>query len=669
MLNIEVYLIIAKAEECREPMNRSCHLHRHKANLVPGYQLLSEASGMPQEFQYLRVAIKTEESRLLNWAHIARLDEQEENLLIAQANKQLLLDVLEEQRKLLMRFGKLDEKYKPLSRPLIQDVMSLTITGPNDLPPAYSEDGPAQNLKRARLAFQNRFPRSEKLLSKALECVKSTQVYPAGLKWATFDRAAVEQLVHRLKAMNDYMESLLTQQQLNELLERQTRTEFQILQLNDKMDQLLEIVESSTTFSTQSGRIPSNHFQAFLHGRGLLQSSTGHGEQSSQQRLGSLAKTKAFLSAIESNSVNDKLARDLSLDQPLTEIMTVELDRKNIRLSKPEDEMDEIERVEAFYTDPKTKRRQKVWIEWKSYDPQSFNGNPDPMILERLKALTTLLKENKHSDKFRAPHCLGYFRDCDPVTNDDACRFGLVFETPEGISSLKRPISLLSLLQQKKSMPSLTARIALCHALSEIVEKLHAVDWVHKGLRSHNVLFFSDDSYGDPDSDWPEIDFSQPYISGFDYSRPAQNEELTEKPPENAAMDVYRHPSVHGSAAPLPHNSSSYKKSYDIYSLGIILLEIAFWKPIHEVLGIDLASARPTQTIKVRQRLCEEAEWLGYVRGNLGDKVYGVVGACLRGVEAFGLEKGADEREGRVKEELQVMYYDVVVRRLGEVKV
>jgi hypothetical protein len=626
---------------------------------------------MPKEYQYLRVAIKTEESRLLNWAHIAQLDEREENLLIAQANKQLLLDVLEEQRKLLMRFGKFDEKYKPLGRPLIQDDFSVAITGPHDVPPAYSDEDPARALKRAGTSFQNRFPRSEKLLSKALECVKSTQKYPAGLKWATFDREAVEQLVHRLKAMNDYMGSLLTQQQLGELLERQTRTEFQILQLNDKMDQLLEIVESSTTFSTQSVRVSSNPFQAFLHSRGLLQTSSIHGEQSSQQRLGSLAKTKAFLSAIETNTVDDKLARDLSLDQPLTEIMTVELDRKNIRFSTPEDEMDETERVEAFYTDPKTKRRLQVWIEWKSYDPQSFNGNPDPMILERLKALTTLLKENKHSDNFRAPHCLGYFRDWDPATNDDACRFGLVFETPEGISSRKRPISLLSLLQQKeKSMPSLTSRIALCHALSEIVEKLHAVDWVHKGLRSHNIIFFSDYSHGDPDSDWSDIDFSSPYISGFDYSRPAQNEELTEKPPENAATDIYRHPLVHGSAAPLPSSGAGgYKKSYDIYSLGIILLEIAYWKPINEVLSIDLANARPSQTIKVKQRLCDEGKWLGYVRGNLGDKVYGVVGACLRGVEAFGLEKGADERKGRVKEELQVMYYDVVVRRLGEVKV
>jgi hypothetical protein len=622
---------------------------------------------MPKEYQYLRVAIKTEESRLLNWAQVTRLDEQEEHLLIAQANKQMLLDVLEEQRKLLLRFGKLDERYKPLSVPLIQDIMTLTINGPNDMPPEYSKVGPDQVLKRES-TFQNRFPRSEKILSKALEYVKSTQKYPMALKWAIFDHEAVTLLVDKLKDMNDYMESLLTQQQMQELLERQTRTEFQVLQLNNKIDQLLEIAKSSAMFSTQSVRIPSNSYQAYLHGRGLLQSSSSHGSESSQQRLGFLAKQKALMTAIDTNTVDDKLAKELSLDESLTEIMTVELSRKDIRLSTPLNELDESERCEAVYTHPKTNRPQQVWIEWKSYDPQSFNGSPDPKILDRLKALTALLKENKHSDKFKAPHCLGYFRDIDPITNDDACRFGLVFETPEGISSSKRPISLLSLLQNKgKSMPSLTSRIALSHALSEIVEKLHAVDWVHKGLRSHNILFFSTSDSHNPSSDneWAHINFSAPYISGFDYSRPAQNEELTEKPPENAALDIYRHPSVHGSASPLPSNSGGYKKSHDIYSLGIILLELSYWKPIHQILGIDLTSARPSQTIKVRQKLLEEGRWLGYVRGVAGERVWGVVGACLRGV----LDGKEDERVGRVKEELQVRYYDVVVRRLGEVRV
>jgi hypothetical protein len=383
---------------------------------------------MPKQFQYLRVAIKTEEARLLNWAHIVQLDEREDSLLIAQANKQQLLDILEEQRKLLNRFGRYDEKYKPLRRPLIEEastqsrVNTINTIDEDNGSSTRLDDHSAGTLKRAGSTFQDRFPKSEKLLQKALQYVKSTQHSPAGLQWALFDKTATEELVNKLKSMKDYMEGFLTAGQMSELLQRQKRTEFQMIQLNNKVEQLLEIVQSGATFSSQSVRISANPFHAYLHGRGMLQSSTDHAEQSSQERLGALAKAKAFISVVDTNSLTDPLANDLSLGQSANEVMTVEVDRKNIKLIGKEE--DETERVEASYFNGK--RRQKVWIEWKSYDPQSFNGSPDPTIVERLRALTTLLKENKHTNNFRAPHCLGYFRDWDPNTNEDNCRFGLV---------------------------------------------------------------------------------------------------------------------------------------------------------------------------------------------------------------------------------------------------
>jgi len=222
----------------------------------------------------------------------------------------------------------------------------------------------------------------------------------------------------------------------------------------------------------------------------------------------------------------------------------------------------------------------------------------------------------------------------------------------------------------------LTERIALARKIAECIERLHAVNWLHKGLRSHNILFF-----GDSDA---EIDYSSPLISGFDYSRPAANEDMTEKPPENAAYDLYRHPRVHGSGArdtaPFGPNGNgvnggsewrtNFKKSYDIYSLGIILLEIAHWKPIDTILEIpDLATARPSVTIKVRHRLLNEEKFLNYVRAYLGNTVVGVVKTCLEGPGAFGIHEDKDEREEVVGAELQRGFYKEVVQRLGEMKV
>jgi hypothetical protein len=75
-----------------------------------------------------------------------------------------------------------------------------------------------------------------------------------------------------------------------------------------------------------------------------------------------------------------------------------------------------------------------------------------------------------------------------------------------------------------------------------------------------------------------------------------------------------------------------------------LLLEIAYWRPIDGILGIeDLANAKPSATIRVRQRLLGEAE--------------------------FGVNEGEDERDGEVGARLQRGFYEKVVRVLGDLRV
>src|SRR5882757_6939179 len=137
---------------------------------------------------------------------------------------------------------------------------------------------------------------------------------------------------------------------------------------------------------------------------------------------------------------------------------------------------------------------------------------------------------------------------------------------------------------------------------------------------------------------------------------------MTEKPPENAASDLYRHPRVQGTGNRETASAGGFKKSYDLYSLGVVLLEIAYWKPIDQVLGIpNLHEARPSTTIKVRSRLLDEKEgYLKHVRSHLGNTVQGVVKACLEGPPAFGLVEGADERREEIGAELQRQFYEKV---------
>lgn len=622
---------------------------------------------MPEACQYLRVRLKTEQYRLLDWAHIVQLDETDDTLLISNANKGLLLDVLDQQRRLLHQFGRLDEKYKKLSKPLLVDYAEAN-DGALPAPPPYSPGSPT--VSRVNSDFQRRFPQSEALLNKSIEWTKKAAGYPRRYKWIAFDKTKMETLVLKLASLNDFMQDMLNSAQLKDLAIKQTRTEFQIIQLNSSIQNLIQIVES-TALLKRAGRRRSGHVidpvRAYMRSQGL--DDVDEESESSKpglQPLAALAKFKALNSAIEDPTLfTDEVTSSIGLPHTASETLNVELSRRDIHIiDKDADEPGESQRVEAYYQPPRSKKT-SVWIEWKSYEPLPFQPTgPDPKIHERVQRLAALLKETNSTDQFRAPHCLGYFLDADPDTGDDHCRFGLVFEKPATAHPSTRPLSLHTLLTSPDvEMPSLTDRVSLMLILSESLERLHAVNWLHKGLRSANILFFSDCGAQD-------IAYNDPYISGFDYSRPAMNDDMTEKPPENAASDIYRHPRVQGSGG-RDGPGGGFKKSYDVYSLGIILLEIAFWKPIDQIMKIEnLERAKPSVVFNVRKKLLNDGEgFLKYVKSHLGNTVEEVLRACLEGPQAFGVPEGADEKREDIGAELQRGFYDKVVKKFENMRV
>lgn len=628
---------------------------------------------MPSDCQYLRVRLKTEQYRLLDWADVVRLDETDDNLLISNSSKGLLLDVLDQQRRLLHQFGRLDEKYKKLSKPLLVD-LEEEHDGQLPQPPAYVAPDDGSTVRRVGSDFQTRFPQSQVLLQKSIDWAKKSSGVPRKLKWAVFDKAKIENLVLKLATFNDFMREMLNSAQLESLFDKQKRTEFQIMQLNNSIQNLVQIFESTALVQMKRGQRRSRHVtnpvRAYMQSQGLdLDEEHLEISNPKMQSLAALAQFKALNSAIQDPDVfTDEFTSSIALSNTASGTLDVELSRSHITILHPADpeEAPESSREEALYQPPHT-RKSSVWIEWKTYEPPAFQPTgPDPKILERVKALAALLKENNRIDQFRAPHCLGYFQDIDEETGEDHCRFGLVFEKPPSAHPTTRPISLHTLLTSRTiDVPSLTDRIALMRLLSETLERLHAVNWLHKGLRSSNILFFADCGPS-------EVDYADPYISGFDYSRPAMNDDMTEKPPENASADIYRHPRVQGSGLRESSSpSSSYKKSYDLYSLGIILLEIAYWKPIDAIMGIeDLERAKPSVVFGVRKKLLDDKEpLLRYVRSYLGTTVEAVVRSCLLGPQAFGLRDGVDEKNEEIGAHLQKAFYEKVVREFVQMRI
>lgn len=272
-------------------------------------------------------------------------------------------------------------------------------------------------------------------------------------------------------------------------------------------------------------------------------------------------------------------------------------------------------------------------------EPVGEEEAPPRYVEDRIYKLATLLRDEKKPDEFRVPSCLGYIHQ---VNN---YRFGFVFQAAGDCL----PSSLLDTLTSSKLKPSLTTRIQVAGAVAASIWYLHATNWLHKGLRSENIIF-------------PFALTKGPYLAGFDYSRPSNPYEVTERPAENRHHDLYRHPSTQFD---FPRDGrSGFKKLYDIYSLGVILYEIGMWKPIHDILGIHLAGRIPSADIKDAQTRLLSQESLMSLAAEVGDVYMATVASCLSGDFGFDGFDGLDDHQANYDARLQLEFGERVIRKL-----
>ena len=178
----------------------------------------------------------------------------------------------------------------------------------------------------------------------------------------------------------------------------------------------------------------------------------------------------------------------------------------------------------------------------------------------RVEGLARILHQPKEQ-VFRIPRCVGWGY----LQHQKLISF--VFESPEKTE----PISLLQLLFKNGVKPSLGDKFRLALGLANSIAQLHMIRWVHESFRSENVLFF-------PRSESPEnsradsIRYSEPWILGFTFARP-ESFFSTGPTDFSPSRDIYRHPERQGDP------QTPFVKGHDIYSLGVILLEIGLWEP------------------------------------------------------------------------------------------
>ncbi|KAJ4309383.1 hypothetical protein N0V84_011531 [Fusarium piperis] len=294
-----------------------------------------------------------------------------------------------------------------------------------------------------------------------------------------------------------------------------------------------------------------------------------------------------------------------------------------------------------------------VLVEWKLIDdsntPPGYSAVTYRAMAEnRIKNLARLLKRSSRLEDLRTLDCIGVVsRD---GLSDNEVRHGIIFRIPS-----KRYTTLKAILEGPQDDIFLDDWFKVARSVTRAVLCLHLAGWLHKGLRSENILYFAKDD--------GTISYEEPYLAGFEYSREISALGQTEGVTDDLEANLYQHVEVQG----VPEDSENAEKGqsaqhqgrtpfsmkHDIYSVGMLLLELGLQKPVIQMYeeatkgeGYEHSAAAFQEWI-----VSSELPKLGRSRGK---EYLMATGLCLK--SGF---------EGTSVEELQHAFYRDVVKLIS----
>ncbi|KAK4238059.1 hypothetical protein C8A03DRAFT_44157 [Achaetomium macrosporum] len=224
-------------------------------------------------------------------------------------------------------------------------------------------------------------------------------------------------------------------------------------------------------------------------------------------------------------------------------------------------------------------------LEYATFDPiYSMTGISPPMTrFEKLSAGLQSEPQRSPGSWTGLPRLLGYFEDF------QNSRFGLVYQFPRTFNPVtfehltQNPLynlcSLADLLARPDFEPKLEAKFRLAANLANTVFDMHARGITHGNLVSENISFCN--AVGtDPEVSGitqGEVDIRRPLISSFDlFSDP----QLQEAP---RPFSLYKHPLDPRNSAQSPLANNADSKTFDLYSLAMILLSVGLWTKLENL--------------------------------------------------------------------------------------
>lgn len=227
----------------------------------------------------------------------------------------------------------------------------------------------------------------------------------------------------------------------------------------------------------------------------------------------------------------------------------------------------------GYYT-AEGSRRHRILIEWKEYTVD-WKSHGDE-LRQVMDDLTNLLDPNvtprQGVSEYRVLNSIGYFHE---KSNH---RFGFVYDisstaascapTLVKLFSLNNVLRLTDLEIEGTIRPALGDIFLLAKDLASCLSAFHQAGWLHKKLSSHQVLVLS------PSKESVSKYVRSAVLAGFDDSRP---EASSASLGPNQEFRLYRHPKYTG--------GTGFRRTFDYFSLGIILLELGLWNPIFILRG------------------------------------------------------------------------------------
>ena len=200
----------------------------------------------------------------------------------------------------------------------------------------------------------------------------------------------------------------------------------------------------------------------------------------------------------------------------------------------------------------------KVLVESKYYEGADTSGSGASSESELYPRQLASLLETAGSHGFRTLPFKGYIKE--------QSRYVFFFDYPPQAGD-SVPKSLYDLIHFKEKL-SLKLRFHIAYTVSRSISAFHADGWVHKSISSHAIKFFFNTA--------GVCDFENPYLTDFELSRPDTGETRLIGQNSDPEEYIYQHPDRQGSP-------TRFTKVHDIYSLGVVLLEIGLWEPAHKM--------------------------------------------------------------------------------------